>query len=387
LITIKADGLDPIVATANHGFEVEDKGKVRAEDVQEGDWLVEPPEVLGGISSQTSHQVLSVEKSFFSGLVYNIEVEEDHTYLVNHVVVHNCTVSHTQCTQCGNVAIDETDLCDCQKYQRGNTFIDSYGNIQKVAELCGNKDLDHPTRGVKFIEASWVAVPAFAGAAMRNIVKPEVININTLKQAQEVLSQTPKQWTKEDGLIKAANLGSSWQRSSYLSKQGFDFGDDDEDSTDDEENDKKEEKKPPLQELEDDVENYVLENVRTRIQDKLRKKNQDQAATGELATSTNDNVVKQARNKYASEVDTLIKVARNDGDLMDRLAVLNESYGIDLDKDFYRAVLQTGSSAQYEKTATFIRACEKHMRRRVHEKEAQNLWCLGQILSRLDERG
>ena len=45
---------------------------------------------------------------------------------------------------------------------------DETGTPRRIAELCGHKSL--PNGGVKFVEASWVATPAFPGAVKRNIV-------------------------------------------------------------------------------------------------------------------------------------------------------------------------------------------------------------------------
>lgn len=81
-----------------------------------------------------------------------------------------CTCLYSTCTRCGNVAEDETQLCAHVKYSRGNNFIDALGKTRKVAELVGHHT---DPRSVKFIEASWVANPAFKGAVMRNILTPE----------------------------------------------------------------------------------------------------------------------------------------------------------------------------------------------------------------------
>lgn len=66
-----------------------------------------------------------------------------------------CTVDFTQCTKCGNVAVDETEMCKHIRYEKGNTFFDEKGQQHRVAELCGHKTVDGG--GVTFIEASWVA--------------------------------------------------------------------------------------------------------------------------------------------------------------------------------------------------------------------------------------
>lgn len=84
-----------------------------------------------------------------------------------------CSVDFTVCTRCGNVAQDETNLCPHVKYFKGSEFIDEFGKKRKIAELCGH--LKAEPGSVKFIEASWVANPAFTGAVLRNILSPEEI--------------------------------------------------------------------------------------------------------------------------------------------------------------------------------------------------------------------
>lgn len=288
-----------------------------------------------------------------------------------------CHVTHTQCSKCGNVAIDETDLCPCQRYERGNTFIDELGHVHRVAELCGNKDLDHPTKGVKFIEASWVKIPAFTGAVKRNIIAPEILSVNIEKQARQILSQSPSKWVREEGIHKAA-----------FSKTSFDFGgfggDSDEGDSDSDSEETVEDTKKPLEDLENEVEEYILDNVRSRIQDKIRKKNQESAAKGELAVSSNDNL-KTAHMKYATSIDTLMKVSKSHADFLNNLALINKSFGIRISTDLYRTVLQVGPAARYDKTASYIDACRRVLGRRVTGNEAQNLVCLGQILSRLEK--
>jgi len=81
-----------------------------------------------------------------------------------------CQVEFTTCTKCGNVAYDETQLCPHIRYFKGNKFVDEAGVERKIAELCGH--ITEEPGSVKFVEASWVANPAFPGAVMRNILNP-----------------------------------------------------------------------------------------------------------------------------------------------------------------------------------------------------------------------
>jgi len=112
-----------------------------------------------------------------------------------------CTVAHTTCTQCGNVAEDETQLCQHIKYSKGNQFIDALGRTRKIAELCGH--VTDP-RSVKFIEASWVANPAFKGAVVRNILTPD--ELAKVGNKVQVAFSMPTQVPDASQFGKAAHL-------------------------------------------------------------------------------------------------------------------------------------------------------------------------------------
>lgn len=81
-----------------------------------------------------------------------------------------CIAAYTYCTKCGNKAHNEQQLCDHIKYSKGSKFLDKKGNLMSVAELCGH---EKDPESVKFIEASWVEVPAFTGAVLRNVINIE----------------------------------------------------------------------------------------------------------------------------------------------------------------------------------------------------------------------
>ena len=135
----------------------------------------------------------------FSGWVYNFGVAEESSFVANDVAVHNCKIAFSVCTKCGNKAYDDTQLCQCVKYEKGNNFIDKMGVTRKVAELCG--DASEP-ESVIFIDASWVRNPAFTGAVRRNTVAPTAdimakIEAAHKKKAYEV---------KEGDLLRAASI-------------------------------------------------------------------------------------------------------------------------------------------------------------------------------------
>jgi hypothetical protein len=114
-----------------------------------------------------------------------------------------CTVEFTLCTKCGNVAYDETQLCPHVHYMKGNTFVDSFGKQRKIAELCGH--ISAEPGSVRFIEASWVANPAFTGAVLRNILSTDEIAAEGLgKKIQVAFSEGPRV-AGADKWLKAAN--------------------------------------------------------------------------------------------------------------------------------------------------------------------------------------
>lgn len=197
---------------------------------------------LGDHALQLIQEVSSVP---YRGLVYNFEVEEDHSYVAGGVAVHNCDsferklllstfktfvgaesyVEHMQipslskgkiidavardvgksiyidilvandlkhkpliasiesgelntlsmgaqvqftiCSICGNVAEDDSQICPHIRNFKGSKFKIKDGTERIAAELCGHYTVPESCR---FIEASWVANPAFKGAVLRNIL-------------------------------------------------------------------------------------------------------------------------------------------------------------------------------------------------------------------------
>lgn len=79
-----------------------------------------------------------------------------------------CVTDLVICSFCGARVTDQGAYCNHLAYQKGTFIPDESGVYRRVAELCGHESL--PNGGVKFVEASWVATPAFPGASKRNIV-------------------------------------------------------------------------------------------------------------------------------------------------------------------------------------------------------------------------
>ena len=273
-----------------------------------------------------------------------------------------CSVDFTVCTKCGNVAVDETEMCSHIKYQKGNTFFDEQGRQHRIAELCGHHTLD-PTGGVTFIEASWVATPAFAGAVMRNILTPTEMSDAAVKQAQEVLNSPPKQWVEDEGIAKAANFQTA----------GWD---------DEEEGGGDEEESSPIQELEDKIVSKILEKARKRIEDDLGSGIPD---TNESSAEPNDTLQREASmNKYLVGLNAIVSTSTKPVDLVNRVASYNQDHNINVPVEIYRAALKVGSTQKYSNLPGFLSACANALGRKPSLTEAKALIRLGKLISHTD---
>jgi len=299
-----------------------------------------------------------------------------------------CSVEFTTCTQCGNVAVDETELCDHIKYAKGNVFLDERGRRHRIAELCGHHSED-PTGGVTFIEASWVASPAFTGAVMRNIISPEALNARTANKLQEVLSSPPPQWVNgSDVRVKAASEAEVLvQDRAVVGKVSdrraqFDGG---------EEGGGEAEAAPSpapptkFDELEDRILSTIMERIEKKVSDEVAKK--DRKPSPEDSTAhLNDNVqvahaTRVARTAYAASVMAMIRTASSDADLVNKIAILDESFGVKAPVGVYRAALTVGPLSKFSSTETFLTACRDAMGRALGLSEGRALLRLGRILT------
>lgn len=189
-----------------------------------------------------------------------------------------CRVAFTQCTKCGNVAEDETQLCPHIRHMKGNTYIDGTGKLRKIAELCGHVQAEPGS--VEFIEASWVANPAFVGAVLRNILTPqEVAAIGN--KVQVAFSQTPRVANPNLSMSRAARLNPKLGQ--------FDFGDGGEDESGDAAPAAKD--KDPMSEAVDDLAGYIREKAIEKVRGEMSK---DEPPRADLDENRNDTMIKEA---------------------------------------------------------------------------------------------
>lgn len=79
-----------------------------------------------------------------------------------------CNITHSQCSRCGEIFEEGEDQCDHINEQLRKKFRGDDGEQHIIAELCG---VPGQIDTCGFIEASWVAVPAFAPAVRHDSLK------------------------------------------------------------------------------------------------------------------------------------------------------------------------------------------------------------------------
>jgi hypothetical protein len=293
-----------------------------------------------------------------------------------------CTVDETVCTKCGHVAADETEMCPCIRYEKGNYFYDSRGNRQRVAELCGHRSLD-PTGGVNFIEASWVRTPAFAGAVLRNIIEPDG---ETDRRVVAVLGKPPKRWSNDDRKKAAAHTRQGEGVSAampYMAKFRRDEPEEEEAPAEDAE------QADPLTEIADKLEKQVLQDITDRLEQKLRSQDVEEALNPEHSSmEPNQNLAKwgstNPRRMYVASLKAMATTSSSDAALLNAVASYNQSLGIEIPVSMYRNALRIGSVSRYP-GARFKDACTRAFGRRLSRSENRTMLALCTLLSHRGE--
>jgi len=290
-----------------------------------------------------------------------------------------CTTDFTICTKCGHFAVDETELCECIRHAKLNTFLDDSGQTRVIAELCGHQSYDENPEapgGVRFIEGSWVAVPAFPGAVMRNIMETGSATGLQDSDLRKMLAFTAPQWS-ETAVKKAASMAAS----PPSPRKAFDFGDDGEGGG---EGEGEEKPPPPFSKLEDSLYALVVDRVKTRLEDQLSKDEKEKAIAAPLPPSDapNDSLIKEgSATRYKTALRTLARVASSDAALVDGVVAINESYQLRVDPDVYRAVLKAGSTSKFQAPSDFVNACRKAAGRDFTPAELRVVVRVGTLLS------
>ena len=279
-----------------------------------------------------------------------------------------CTTDFTICSKCGHFAVDETHLCDHIKYSKLNTFMDDSGQKRVIAELCGHQSYDDNPEapgGVRFIEASWVAVPAFPGAVMRNVLSPGEVSD---EQVRRVLASPPPQWS-ESAVAKAAKI----QAPSVPHKKSF-F---DEEGEGEGENSATISSKP-FQDVEDEVYEALKKRVKERIRSDL-----DGAEEPGAAMEPNDNIIREAssRNLYLKSLETVARVASSKQSFVEGMKRTNETFGIVVPDRIYRVAARLGPIHRHSSAREYQKSC-LGLHPKITPAELRVVVRLGTLLSR-----
>lgn len=301
-----------------------------------------------------------------------------------------CSTSATTCTKCGNVAKDETQLCACIRFFKGSEFIDELGVKRKVAELCGHHT---DPNSVKFIEASWVANPAFKGAVIRNILTAE--ELKGVESKVHMAFSMPAPMVDPNAMQKAARA--LWAQDPTTEQQAP--------------TQEPAEDKDPIQKAVDDltsqIRNQALEQVRKEI-------SQGEAKTVEHIVDENkqnESLIRSAMQspewrQIGKFVISFVGKAKARKVLLglihhksggwkqvrkagfsgtDILAVsrvldvMTKKSSMAGETRVYRTVLSVGGTAPYEDEETYLAACRQVLGRMVTGSEAARLLEKGRL--------
>lgn len=304
-----------------------------------------------------------------------------------------CQVEHTTCSKCGNVAYDETQLCPHIRYFKGNEFVDGMGKKRKIAELCGH--LSDEPGSVKFIEASWVANPAFPGAVMRNILNPSEVE-GVGKKMHVAFSEAPRVGDANARQMTARRVRGFGEEEQFPSAdQGAE----------------KPIPEDPLAKAVDSMADLIRERALEKVRGQIGKEDVKALPTSE---NRNNNLVKEALQhpKWRRTAKLLlarvgdptrarrlflglvlyrqggweaVKTASLRGPeflALGRLLEMNSRKASRAgDRRIYKTVLAVGGVKQYPNEATFLAACRREFGRGLTETEKTDLLSKGYLYS------
>jgi hypothetical protein len=145
--------------------------------------------------------------------------------------------------------------------------------------------------------------------------------------------------------------------------------------------------------METELTDHMKDRVKKKLKKDMDKKDLDEALGPEdSSTAPNDNLVKQSlrmdelvpdashKAVYGATLSFLCRHASSDVDLMNKVALLNADYGVNISVPIYRAALRLGSVRGYESAAQFVRACQAALGRKPKTAEVKLLMKLGKLI-------
>lgn len=273
-----------------------------------------------------------------------------------------CSVDFTICTKCGHVAADETEMCSHVKYEKGNTFFDDQGNKHRVAELCGHEEVGE-TAGVTFIEASWVATPAFPGAVARN-----TIEIPSSENPEEV----PSKWVEKSASLSLTSA----------------FGMEDEDEESGEEKPKEEASESLLKKLDSVYEQAIIDRFKNKLETEMKKEKAQEKLyppVSESSVGQNDTVIKEGKListlEYTKALEISVKTASDAEEAIFNIALVNNHFGVKIPSHVYKIASKLGSSSKYATAQDYIAKASDINGKPLSKKDSHILIRLAKITS------
>ena len=291
-----------------------------------------------------------------------------------------CSVDFTICTKCGHVAADETEMCSHVKYEKGNVFYDEQGNQHRVAELCGHEDIGG-TAGVTFIEASWVATPAFTGAVARNTL--EIPSADMAKSASDVeLNEVPEKW-----IAKASSLQSSpwYDPHGQLTKKAgpFDMDEDEEEGGGDDASTPSE---SLLKQLESVYETAIVDRFRKKLENEIKAEKAQEVMNPPIDKSVveqNDTIIKEgvSASKYMSLLDASVKTAKTVEEAVLNITLVNNHCKVHVPTHVYKLASVLGTTTQYNSVVDYLEQANYLNGKKLSKQDTLRLVRLAKLLS------
>jgi hypothetical protein len=92
--------------------------------------------------------IMDIRSEQYNGKVYNMEVEEDHSYVADGVTVENCSVEYSYCSECNHMATNELEWCE--------HLSPSKLNLKGKMNPRTGRFVYEDNRGVTGMEVSWI---------------------------------------------------------------------------------------------------------------------------------------------------------------------------------------------------------------------------------------
>jgi hypothetical protein len=313
-----------------------------------------------------------------------IATAKKHTELIKAIkerrinaVSMGCSVLETQCTKCGNTSPDEAHMCRHITMMKGQKFEGPDGKERMIAELCGNKAME-PHGGVRFIEASWVKVPAFKGAVLRNIIDLSEINGDRLKKVASDLKMLKNPtWNPADtSRIVNSLVLNGMMKLAAAEDEGFSPAQTE--ISDGEEN--------PLESLEREMMKVVIKNVKSKLMDVLSPPKDTNYSTLVTPMGSNNNIVRvgseidELESLYNSGLSAITNLCKTNKSRIRYSKIYNDYFGIHIPKWIYVACNKLGPLVRYTSPMSYISVCEKVLNRRLSIDEIDALLKISSIL-------